>query len=154
MSDACVADILPSDAHLIVAFASDDGDILDEHFGSAKAFYVYNITPDKTQLLTHKDFGQEAKDGNEDKLKPKLSWLVGCDVVYCASIGGSATRQLIALGITPLKVSGGPDLEELTAAITEQLNGTPEFWLANILKQKQKLAAGAGRFELDEAWDQ
>lgn len=154
MSASCVADLLPTDAHLIVAFASDDGEILDEHFGSAKAFYVYDIQPNKIQLLTHHDFGQEAKDGNEDKLKPKLAWLAGCDVVYCASIGGSATRQLISLGITPLKVSGGPDLEELITAIQEQLNGTPEFWLANILKQKQKLAAGAGRFELDEAWDQ
>jgi nitrogen fixation protein NifX len=40
MSAACVADLLPADAHLIVAFASDDGEMLDEHFGSAKAFYV------------------------------------------------------------------------------------------------------------------
>ena len=81
---------------------------------------------------------EKAKDGNEDKLKPKLSWLVGCDLVYCGSIGGSATRQLISLGITPKKVSGGPDVDELIVGLQSQLQGEPEFWLANIVRKKSK----------------
>jgi Dinitrogenase iron-molybdenum cofactor. len=95
------------------------------------------------------------KDGNEDKLKPKMLWLAGADVVYCGSIGGSATRQLIALGINPIQVKGGPDVEDLLAELQDQLNGTPEFWLANILKQKAKTGS-EDRFDAmdDEGWDE
>ncbi len=73
--------------------------------------------------------------------------------MYCGSVGGSASRQLIALGITPMKVTGGPDVEELIEAIQAQLKGSPEFWLANILKKKQP--QGASRFDdmEDEGWD-
>lgn len=140
---------------LLVAFASLDGDMVDQHFGSAQAFYLYAVTSEGADFVGHKSFGYEKKDGNEDKLKPKMQWLAGADVVYCGSIGGSATRQLIALGINPIKVKGGPDVEELLDELRDQLNGTPEFWLANILKQKAK-SESEDRFDAmdDEGWDE
>ncbi|MEE2733290.1 MAG: NifB/NifX family molybdenum-iron cluster-binding protein [Pseudomonadota bacterium] len=148
-----VTDAVDDSSQLIVAFASSDGDLVDQHFGSAEAFYIYSISADSADLITHKDFGYEKKDGNEDKLKPKLSWLMGADIVYCGSVGGSASRQLIALGITPMKVTGGPDVEELIAGIQSELQGTPAFWLANILKKKQ--GQNESRFDAmdDEGWD-
>lgn len=157
MSDASdsVASIASSTEGLIVAFASMDGDMVDQHFGSAQAFYVFRINADEAELIGSKDFGVEKKDGNEDKLKPKLSWLIGSDIVYCGSIGGSATRQLVTLGITPLQVKGGPDVEELIDDLQVQLNGEPEFWLANILQKKRKVSQGYDRFEEEdlESWD-
>ncbi len=139
---------------LLVAFASMDGDMVDQHFGSAQGFFLYAITADSAELLASKKFGYEKKDGNEDKLKPKLSWLAGADVVYCGSVGGSASRQLIALGVNPIKVTGGPDVEELIEALQEQLKSEPERWLANILKRKQQ-DSSESRFDDmdDEGWD-
>lgn len=134
-----VADLEESGTSLLVAFASQEGDIVDQHFGSARSFFLYGITADSANLLANKAFGYEKKDGNEDKLKPKLKWLVGADVVYCGSIGGSATRQLVSLGINPIQVKGGPDVEELIEELQEQLRGKPEFWLANILKKKARI---------------
>ncbi len=134
----CIEDCLPNNTNLIVAFASLEGDMVDQHFGSSQGFYVYDVSQDEANLLIQKKFAREAKDGNEDKLKPKLSWLVGCDLVYCGSIGGSATRQLISLGITPKKVTGGPDVEELIEELQSQLQGETEFWLANIIRKKSK----------------
>jgi nitrogen fixation protein NifX len=148
-----VADAVENGSDLIVAFASSDGDLVDQHFGSAEAFFVYSINAEEASLITSKNFGYEKKDGNEDKLKPKMAWLVGSDIVYCGSVGGSASRQLIALGATPMKVGGGPDVEELIEAIQTQLNATPEFWLANILKKKQN--QDDNRFDQmdEEGWD-
>lgn len=152
----CVADATGNGSHLVVAFASMEGDMVDQHFGSAQAFYVYDVHSDHADLIATKQFGIEKKDGDEDKLKPKMTWLVGSDIVYCGSIGGSATRQLISLGITPLQVTGGPDVEELIEGLQGQMNGETEFWLSNILKQKQKQKAdqGGDRFELidEEDW--
>lgn len=149
-----VATVVGQNSNLLVAFASLEGDMVDQHFGSSQSFYVYEISEKIATLVAKKKFGYEKKDGNEDKLKPKLAWLVGSDIVYCGSIGGSATKQLVNLGITPVKVTGGPDVDELIQEIQQQLQGEPEFWLANILKKKSKIVS-ADRFELaeDEGWD-
>lgn len=148
-----ISDAVADSNDLIVAFASSDGDLVDQHFGSAQAFFVYRVNTDSAELITSKDFGYEKKDGNEDKLKPKMAWLVGADIVYCGSVGGSASRQLIALGITPIKVTGGPDVEELIETIQSELKGEAAFWLANILKKKQ--GQSENRFDAmdDEGWD-
>lgn len=138
LSVATVADLkLPAEA-LRVAFASMEGDMVDQHFGSAQAFYLYAITAEEATLVAVQEFGYEKKDGNEDKLRPKLAWLAGADVVYCGSIGGSATRQLISLGITPMQVTGGPDVDELVGELQRQLATTAEPWLARILAERKR----------------
>lgn len=135
-SYSCVSDVSTAPQDLIVAFASMDGDMVDQHFGSSQGFFVYSVNSDEAKLIAEQSFAYEKKDGNEDKLKPKIKWLIGSDVVYCGSIGGSATKQLISLGITPFKVKGGPDVDELIEDIQKQLNGKQEFWLKNILNKK------------------
>ncbi len=113
MAVESVMDISAPEQLIKVAFASLDGDCVDQHFGSAQGFYVYGVDKESSALLAEKHFQKENQDGNEDKLKPKLKWLAGCDLVYCGSIGGSATRQLVSLGVHPIKVKEGPDIEEL-----------------------------------------
>ncbi|WP_221797292.1 NifB/NifX family molybdenum-iron cluster-binding protein [Oceanobacter mangrovi] len=152
---ACIAEAEASPLSLKVAFASMEGDMVDQHFGSAEAFFVYAVTADSAELIAQKSFGYEKKDGNEDKLKPKMAFLVGADVVYCGSIGGSATRQLVSLGINPIKVSGGPDVDELLEALQAQLQGEAEPWLARIMRGKNANNSES-RFEdmAEEAWEE
>lgn len=147
-----VAEIAGDPSDLLVAFASSDGEMVDEHFGSAAAFYLYKLTASGSEFVAEQRFGQEKKDGNEDKLKPKLAWLVGCDLVYVGSIGGSATRQLIALEVSPMQVAEGPDVADLVAGLQNQLAGTPERWLENILKRKAKRASGGFSVDAMEEW--
>ena len=111
----CVADLeytpnTEGQISLLVAYASVDGEIVDQHFGSAQGFFVYSVDANGAELVANKPFPKELKDGNEDKLKPKLKWLVGCDMVYCGSIGGSATKQLVSIGVHPVVVKEGPDI--------------------------------------------
>ena len=44
VSVVCVADAVSDEQALIVAFASLDGDMVDQHFGSAQAFHVWQVT--------------------------------------------------------------------------------------------------------------
>lgn len=159
---ACIADInlskeLPDEdinTTLVVAFASLDGDCVDQHFGSSQGFYVYCVNRYRSRLIASRAFAKELKDGNEDKLKAKMTWLAGCDLVYCGSIGGSATKQLIALGATPLKVKEGPDVEELIEQLQADLASTtipPQ--LQRILNNKQP--KNEDRFAaMDDEWDE
>jgi len=142
-------------SQLLIAFASSRGEQVDEHFGSACAFYVYVVDVVQAQLLAKKELAQEKRDGNEDKLRPRLTWLTGCDALYCGSVGGSATRQLIQRGITPLQVSGAPTIQSLIERIQGQLSGEPEFWLANIMRKKQKNETDSDRFALSagDSWE-
>jgi nitrogen fixation protein NifX len=139
---------------LIVAFASSDGEIVNQHFGSALGFHVYAIDAESATPLTAKSFGKELRDGNEDKLKPKLAWLTGCDLVYCGSVGGSATNQLIKLGAHPVIVKEGPDIEDIIAELQKELAGTLSPMLERILKQKT--GKEESRFDemADEGWDE
>ena len=108
-----VADVAVDESLLMVAFASSDGESVNQHFGSSQGFHVFGVRGNEATLMAIKTFPKEKKDGNEDKLKPKLSWLHGCDLVYCGSVGGSATKQLVMLGAHPIVVKGGPEIEEI-----------------------------------------
>lgn len=132
-----VADVGADEKLLMVAFATSDGECVNQHFGSSQGFHVYGVAGESADLMATKTFQKEKKDGNEDKLKPKLAWLHGCDLVYCGSIGGSATKQLIMLGVNPIEVKGGPEIEELIEELQKELNGTLSPMLDRVLKQKQ-----------------
>ena len=145
---------LTSDADaLTVAFASLDGDCVDQHFGSSLGFYVFHVSLDDDYLITFKHFQEEKKDGNEDKLKPKLAWLYGCDLVYCGSIGGSATRQLITIGVHPIKVKEGPEIEELIQKLKNDLSQRNNPLLERILQNKQNKQKNRFDEMLEEEWD-
>lgn len=150
----CVAELEVDADKLLVAFASSDGEIINQHFGSSLGFHVYSIDADSATPLAAKSFGKELRDGNEDKLKPKLAWLNGCDLVYCGSVGGSATNELIKLGAHPVIVKGGPEIEEVVAELQNELSGTLSPLLERIFKQKS--GKDQGRFDemADEEWDE
>lgn len=139
---------------LIVAFASSDGEIVNQHFGSSLGFHVYGIDGSTATPLAAKSFGKEQRDGNEDKLKPKLAWLTGCDMVYCGSVGGTATNELIRLGAHPVIVKGGPDIEEIITELQQEITGAMSPLLERIIKQKT--GKDKSRFDemADEKWDE
>jgi nitrogen fixation protein NifX len=149
-----VADVGADDSLIVAAFATSDGECVNQHFGSSQGFHVFGISGDGATLLATKVFPKEKKDGNEDKLKPKLAWLYGCDLVYCGSVGGSATKQLVMLGAHPVVVKGGPEIEEIIEELQQELNGTPSPMLERVMKQKA--GKSDGRFDDMEAegWDE
>jgi nitrogen fixation protein NifX len=149
-----VADVGAEESILMVAFASSDGECVNQHFGSSQGFHVYGVTANEATLMATKSFPKEKKDGNEDKLKPKMTWLHGCDLVYCGSIGGSATKQLIMLGVHPIVVKGGPEFEEIIEELQGELNGELSPMLERVVRQKT--GKSDNRFDemADEGWDE
>lgn len=149
-----VAEVAADDGLLKVAFATSDGECVNQHFGSARGFHVFGVSGDGATLLATKSFPKEKKDGNEDKLKPKLAWLYGCDLVYCGSVGGSATKQLITLGAHPVVVKGGPEIEEVIEEIQAELNGTLSPMLERVVRQKAPKKADRFAEMEDEGWEE
>src|ERR1035441_2757959 len=89
-----------------VAFATEDGQHVNAHFGWAKKIAIYDINPDDCRFVNCFEFiGNLEEDGNEDKLAPKLEAIKDCAILYVAAIGGSAAARVVAKNIHPIKVA-------------------------------------------------
>ena len=139
-----------------VAFCTQDMTRVDAHFGWAKNIAIYEIDSTGYRLLEAVQFnGQMFEDGNEDKLAAKLELLDGCIAVYCRACGASAVRQLLAIGVQPVKVSEAEGIAELIETLQAELREGPSAWLAKAIRRtrgtpdQQRFEAMAG-----EAWDE
>jgi nitrogen fixation protein NifX len=131
-----------------IAFATQDQQRVDAHFGWAKHLAVYEISPEGYQFLQDFPFGEDlAEDGNEDKLAPKLEAIKDCAIVYVAAIGGSAAARVVASKIHPIKVNQPEPIMDLLDRMQEVLKGTPPPWLRKALLKDQPRSAD---FETDE----
>ena len=145
----------PADANSVrLGFASSDRRHVDQHFGSATQLLVYRVDPNASRLLSVTQFGSLTQDGNEDKLRPKFAALEGCAGVYCRAVGPGAVRQLLSMGIQPLRVDPETPIAELLAEVRGLLRGPrPPRWLSRHLAGE---ADGAARFrQMHEAgWEE
>jgi nitrogen fixation protein NifX len=121
---------------LKVAFATQDLEHVDAHFGWAKNILVYELDQDGYFQSAHHKFGENLEeDGNEDKLMPKLEAIGDCAIVYVAAIGGSAAARVVAKAIHPVKVNGPESIRELLDKLRDTLRGTPPPWLRKALQK-------------------
>lgn len=133
-----------------VAFATQDQQRVDAHFGWAKHLAVYDITPEGYRFVQDFAFGEDlAEDGNEDKLAPKLQAIGDCAIVYVAAIGGSAAARVVASKIHPVKVAQPEPIFDILDKLQDTLGGTPPPWLRKALLKGQER-----RFDFDEEDDE
>jgi len=117
-----------------VAFATQDEQRVDAHFGWAKHLAIYDVTPEGFSFVQTFHFGEDlAEDGNEDKLAPKLDAIHDCAILYVAAIGGSGAARVVALKIHPIKVPQPEPILDILEKLQEVLKGTPPPWLRKAL---------------------
>ena len=122
-----------------VAFATQDQERVDAHFGWARHLAVYDVSPAGYRFVEDFAFGDNlAEDGNEDKLAPKLEAIGDCAIVYVAAIGGSAAARVVASRIHPVKVSTPEPILHILDKLQEVLKGTPPPWLRKALLKGQE----------------
>jgi nitrogen fixation protein NifX len=131
-----------------IAFATQDKESVNAHFGWAKHIVVYELNADGHRCVQSFDFGDKLQeDGDEDKLAPKLDAIHDCAILYVAAIGGSGAARVVALKIHPIKVPQPEPIAEILDKLQVVLQGTPPPWLRKAL---QKDAAPSFDFEDDE----
>ncbi len=122
-----------------VAFATQDQQRVDAHFGWARHLAVYDVKPGGYQFVQDYAFGEDlAEDGNEDKLSPKLAAIGDCAIVYVAAIGGSAAARVVASKIHPVKVALPEPILDILDKLVDVLKGTPPPWLRKALLKGQE----------------
>ncbi len=78
-----------------VAFASTDKIHIDQHFGRAEEFYIWDISSDSAEFSGIIQVKSEGDD-EADRIEARCSGLNDCALVYVAEIGGPAAARLVA----------------------------------------------------------
>lgn len=94
---------------LRIAVASSDGIVVNNHFGRAKTFYIYEKSSDDTERLIEKrDVIPICECANHDdiKLNDNLEKLSDCDYLLVSRIGYEAANAARQKGIEPYEIPG------------------------------------------------
>lgn len=121
-----------------VAFASDDRVRVNQHFGAAEGFLIYDVGTDKASLVAVGEFPATAMDGNEDKLAAKIEFLTGCAAVFVLAVGGSAIKQLLAADIQPVRIAGTDEIEAIVAEIQAGMRAGGVPWIDKALAAQKR----------------
>ena len=135
-----------------VAFATTDRLRVNQHFGAAESFAIYEVTPDKATLVGIGEFAEEAMDGNEDKLIAKVDFLEGCAAVYVMAIGASAIKKLMAKGIQPIRVNEIDGVDDLLGEISKAMGEGGVAWVDRAVAAQAKKTADRFASMEEEGW--
>lgn len=120
-----------------VAFTSTTGEMIDEHFGMARNFHIWEIGPDASSFVETIIIGAHGDD-EEDKIAARATALKDCAIVYTMAIGGPAAAKLVALKIHPMKTNSPVSLPETVNRLQEVLKGNPPPWLRKAMNKGEE----------------
>jgi nitrogen fixation protein NifX len=131
-----------------IAFATSDRRAVNQHFGAAESFAIYELGENEARLIEVAEFIEVDMDGHEGKLAAKVELLGDCAAVYCNAVGASAIQQLLVKSIQPMRVDEGTLIDELLCGLQKNLLNDPPVWLAKHLRKQR----GGNHFADDEEW--
>jgi nitrogen fixation protein NifX len=111
-----------------IAFTSSDGRTIDEHFGMARQFCIWEVGPDRAEPVSTVH-ALDVSDDEEDRISARASAIAGCAIVYTVRIGGPAAAKLVARRVHPMKTEGAVAIDEVVGKLQEVLRGRPPPWL-------------------------
>jgi len=101
-----------------IAFAST-GEYIDQHFGSARYFQIYNFTDNGSGEYIETRTAEAKCRGNcEGGFDHLLQLLNDCDAVFVSKIGQSAAMFMISHGKRVFEASG--KIEDIIAKLAEE----------------------------------
>ncbi|MDD2782149.1 NifB/NifX family molybdenum-iron cluster-binding protein [Sulfuricurvum sp.] len=118
---------------MLIAFASTDGVTVNQHFGWSKSFELYRITEQSAEYVKTLDSSQDAIEDEHEKLAYKISTVKEADIMYCAQIGPTASKMVLASKIYPMRSGENDRIDETIVKLQELLLGNPPPWLQRIV---------------------
>jgi len=120
-----------------VAFASTDKVHVDEHFGRAEAFYIWDVGPEAAAFSGVVQVKSEGDD-EADRIEARCAGLADCALVYVAQIGGPAAARLVAKKIHPIKSKEQEPIATVVEKLQEVLRGSPPPWLRKAMLKNER----------------
>lgn len=132
-------EVPPGGLRLRIAVATQDLKSLNAHFGSARHFAVYDVTPADHRFIEAIKFGDVSnesgaheKDG-DDRIGPKVEALTGCHLLFVLAIGGPAAARVVGAHIHPVKLPKPETIDGIIGRIQTMMSGNPPPWLRKVM---------------------
>jgi nitrogen fixation protein NifX len=129
-----------------VAFATADKITVNEHFGRAGMFEVFEITEEGYNFSETRKFAEgrdtaiedtkNAGEVHENLVLAKIDKLSDCKIIYITDIGGPSAAKLAKKGIMPVKLKDGQSIEESLKMLLNTIKTTPTPWLKRAISNK------------------
>ena len=127
-----------------VAVASNNGEVLNGHFGSCIRFLVYQLSRNEMRLIDIRSTIEA--DNADDRNLFRANLIKDCHVMFVQSIGGPAAAKVIRADIYPIKVPDVIDAQDKLREFQSVFDAPPP-WLAKALGRS---AEESKRFVLHE----
>lgn len=91
-----------------IAVASSDGIVVNQHFGRADLFFIYEVEDDTFHLLETRKVVPVCQAGNHDEnlLLENISRFKDCKYILVSRIGNGAANFAGQAGIIPMELPG------------------------------------------------
>ena len=104
---------------VLMAVATTGQGVINQHFGHAKEFLVYEASPSGVRFIGHRKTdlycgGDSTCGDGESVLQQTIRALEGCEAVLCSKVGYEPWEMLEAAGIQP---NGEHAMEPIEAAV-------------------------------------
>jgi nitrogen fixation protein NifX len=129
-----------------IAFATTDGTKVDEHFGRAGMFAVYDMGQEGYELVEMRKFAdgidtavtgtRDGGEAHEDAVQAKVDRLADCKIIFLTEIGGPSAARLVKKGIMPMKVRTVTPINEELARLMETVRKSPPPWLRKAMSDR------------------
>jgi nitrogen fixation protein NifB len=109
-----------------MAVATSGGGVINQHFGHAREFLIYEASPTDVRFIGHRKVdlycsgGDTCGDG-ETVLQKIINTLQGCEAVLCSKVGYEPWEQLEQAGIAPNGEHAMEPIEEAVAAVYAEM---------------------------------
>jgi len=116
---------------LRVACASNQGELINGHFGSCRYFLIYQVSADEIRLVDIRV--TDESDVADDKNAYRAGLIEDTQVLFVASIGGPAAAKVVRAGVHPIKHPQGGEARDRLVDLQSKIAVAPPPWLAKAM---------------------
>ncbi|SEG26951.1 nitrogenase cofactor biosynthesis protein NifB [Marinobacterium lutimaris] len=111
---------------VLMAVATSGGGMINQHFGHATEFLIYEASRDGVRFISHRKvdqycIGDDSCGEKESALAGSIRALTGCEVVLCSKIGFEPWGLLEEAGIAPNGEHAMEPIEEAVMDVYEEM---------------------------------
>lgn len=127
-----------------IAFATTNGVDVNEHFGRAGMFAIYDMTKEGYTFVELRKFAdgrdKEIEDTkglgqlHDDKVRKKVDDLSDCRIIYITEIGGPSAARLVKKSMMPIKVRENTSIEKSLQKLFDTVRTSPPPWIRKALQ--------------------
>ncbi len=119
---------------LKVALTSNQGEMVNGHYGSCLQVLIYEVSATEHQLVDVREMPTEKK--GEERAIAMLDRIRDCHMLFTLSIGGPAAARVTRANIHPIKKLTPMSAEDVLTDLSNVIATNPPPWIKRILGMK------------------